>query len=307
MDKKTSLIVISGPTAVGKSTLALQIAQEYDFPIISADSRQVFKELSIGTAKPSIEERKGVPHIWMDEKSISEKISAGIFVKDVKNFLKDTPAPCAIVCGGTQFYIESLLYDISEIPPISEKVKKQVENIYQKDQIKGLINAIERQDPEYLRKADKDNQRRLMRALEVILETGKPYSSFNRGTSSPQPRFPKISFFLNDHRETLYDRINSRVDHMLEKGLEMEARKMHSMRNNPNLNTVGYREFFDYFDGIHTREEAVRLIKRNTRRYAKRQLTWYRNSRFIYLQRHKTHQSSILKEIELFLLLHRIK
>lgn len=307
MCKNTHFIVLSGPTAVGKSSMAISIAEEFRIPIISADSRQVFRELSIGTAKPSPLEQNNIPHFWIDEKSIKEDVSAGIFIEDVKSYLDKNEIKLAILCGGTQFYIDSFLYGLDDKPDIPQWAKNEASSIYSEKGLIGLQEEVKKRDSVYYNKVDNQNHRRLLRALEVILTTGKPYSFFHTERyKSRNSLYPYISYFLTRDRKPLYNRINRRVDIMIEMGLESEAQQLYSERNNINLQTVGYREFFQYFDGSITREEAIHLIKRNTRRYAKRQLTWYNKSRFNYLKRQATDRDSLLKEIKLFLLLNGI-
>lgn len=300
-------IIITGPTATGKSSLAIDIAREYYLPIISADSRQVFKEMSIGIAKPSIEERQGVPHIWMDVKSIKDKISAGIFTAEIKDYLDKEKPPCVIVCGGTQFYIESLLYGLDEMPEISGKTKEAINKGIEKHGLSYLQSEVKKLDPEFYSSSDSENPRRLQRALELMLETGKPYSHFHTLEKKPAAQYPHISFFLTRPREELYARINARVDNMMEAGLLEEARNLYPEKENLNLRTVGYQEFFEYFDGNLSLEEAIALVKQNSRRYAKRQITWYRGNRFRYLARNISNTGLIHREIQLFLLKHRIQ
>ncbi len=303
MKENAQFIVISGPTAVGKSALALQLAMEFDLPIISADSRQVFREMSIGTAKPSIEDRLGVPHFWMDEKSITEHVSAGTFVRNVERYLDEHNISTAILCGGTQFYIESLLYGLDKMPSIPDTIRTEVQRLYTLKGIRYLQDYVRKNDELYYEKVDKDNPRRLLRAVELMETSGKPYSSFINSEKRRLPRYRKIAFFLSRPREILYERINKRVETMFSVGLVEEAHKLYrTQKDNKNLHTVGYQELFQYFSGNIGRDEAIRLIKRNTRRYAKRQLTWYRKNRFRYIKRNVDRQESIRQAVALFLL-----
>ena len=272
------LIVIAGPTAVGKTDFAIKLALQLNSEIISADSRQVYQEMSIGTAKPTMKERKGVKHHFICNASIHETYNVGIYEKEVLSFLKDyfKSKDIAILCGGTGMYIDAVTKGLDSFPEVSNEIKEKITLSYESKGIEYLQEQLKTLDPVYFESVDIQNPHRLMRALSIIKQTGKPFSSF-LGKEKKKRDFDIEYILLDLPRETLYDRINMRVDIMLEKGLENEAMKLEQFQELKAMQTVGYQELFSYYDGEISYEEAISLIKRNSRRYAKRQLTWFRN------------------------------
>ncbi len=275
---KHSLIVILGPTAVGKTSMAIELAKKFNTEIISADSRQFYRELEIGTAKPSLQELNEVPHHLINSHSFTELVDAGTFerlaIQKVKKVFENHEL--AIVVGGSGLYIQALCEGLDPVDIRDEELRN---NLSLKS-LTELQEQLKLLDPEYYAEVDIQNPQRLMRALEVIMSTGKKYSEQRTGKKKLR-EFNIIKIGLTDDREVLYDRINKRVDSMVLNGLEEEARKFESHKNYYTLQTVGYSEWYDYFDGKTTRQEAIELIKRNTRRYAKRQLTWFRRDQEI--------------------------
>ncbi|MFA5575462.1 MAG: tRNA (adenosine(37)-N6)-dimethylallyltransferase MiaA [Brumimicrobium sp.] len=270
-----NLIVIAGPTASGKTSLSIELAKTLNAPIISADSRQFYKELSIGTAKPSKEEMEGVPHYFIDSHSIVNPVSAGRFEKEALEKIEKLSASndYIIIAGGSGMFIDALIYGTDKIPH-DKKWREHWNQQFENKGIKFLQNKLKSIDPKYYSEVDLNNPHRLIRALEVHSNTGKSFSSYRN--NKRQHRFPLKYFVINHPREKLYERINKRVDLMIENGLIEEVKVNLKHRDLLSLNTVGYKELFDYFDGKIDINVAIELIKRNTRRYAKRQLTWFR-------------------------------
>lgn len=268
--------MIGGPTAIGKSKLALDLALELDAVIVSADSRQIYKEMSIGTAKPSQQELDAVPHLFVNHCSITENYSVGQYEQECIAIIEDLlrQGRNIIICGGTGLYMRALLKGLDEFPEIPSEIKYQIEERYHSEGIEALQNWIIDLDPAYAAVVDKNNPHRLIRAISVSLVAGRPYSSF---LSNPRARrtFNVLPLLLEAPRAWLYERIDQRVLEMVEEGLVEEATKLFPQRNHVALQTVGYTEIFNYLEGKYTREEAIGLIQRNTRRYAKRQVTWF--------------------------------
>ncbi len=270
---KHTLIVIVGPTAVGKTAMAIQLAKAFNTEIISADSRQFYRELEIGTAKPSLQELNEVSHHLINSHSYTELVDAGTFERlalEKANELFKIHNELVVV-GGSGLYIQALCDGLDPVDIRDDELREELSEkslVELQDQLRTL-------DPEYFDVVDQQNPQRLMRAIEIILKTGKKYSEQRTGQKKAR-EFNIIKIALSDDREELYNRINQRVDLMVEKGLEAEALSFHAYKNHYTLQTVGYSEWFDYFEGKTTREEAIELIKRNSRRYAKRQLTWFR-------------------------------
>ncbi len=273
---KNILIVLVGPTCVGKTDLSIQIARHFSCEIISADSRQFFCEMKIGTAVPSDSHLAAIKHYFIRFLSVKDYYSVSFFERDV---LKVLPGlfdrnNIALMTGGSGMYIDSVCHGIDDIPDVNPLVRDKYIKKYQDEGITGLRLALKLLDPEHYKKVDLKNPKRLIRALEICETTGKPYSTFL--TKRKRERdFGVIKIGIERPREELYNRINQRVDEMIINGLEKEARSLFRMRDYNALNSVGYKEFFDYFEGKITKEKAVDLIKRNTRRYAKRQMTWW--------------------------------
>lgn len=276
------LICILGPTASGKTSLAIEAAKYFHTEIISTDSRQFYKEMSIGTAKPNAEELAEAKHHFIDSLSVEQDYSAGDFEEDALKKLDELyqTKDVVILAGGSGLYINAVLFGIDPFPEIKYETRLRTLNIFKEKGLEGLKDELRRLDPEYYIEVDLDNSRRLMRALEVCYASNKTYSSFRK--KEPKHRNFKIIKIANDYdRDTLYNRINDRVDIMLQKGLEEEAKTLEKYKDLYALNTIGYKEFFSFFEGEISKEEAIELIKRNSRRYAKRQLTWFRHDKEI--------------------------
>jgi len=272
-----SLIVILGPTAIGKTSLAIHIAQQFDTEIISADSRQFYREMNIGTAKPSADELNAVKHHFINSHSITEDFSVGDFERGGLALLSEIfkQKDKAILVGGSGLYINALCEGFDDVPKADSAIREQLNQLFINEGIGALQSQLYKADPDYYSKANLTNPQRLIRALEVSLSTGKPFSSYHLKQRKARP-FNIIKIGLNTDRKKLYEQINSRVDEMISAGLLDEAKSLLTYRNLNALNTVGYSELFDFFDNKISFEKAVELIKQNTRRFAKRQLTWFR-------------------------------
>lgn len=273
---KKKLIVIAGPTAVGKTALSIELAKFYNCPVISADSRQFYKEMSIGTAKPSKEEMQDVPHYFIDNISIHDTYNVGEFEREaiecIETLFKDHEQ--LILVGGSGLYINAILNGVDEFEEIPAHIREQLIKDYEEKGLTYLQEELKQKDEVYYNQVDLNNPQRIMRALEVCIHTQKPYSSF-RTKEKKQRSFDAINILINTDREILYNRINKRVDIMMQNGLLEEVKALYPHKHLNALNTVGYKELFDFIDGKCTLEEAVNLIKQNSRRYAKRQLTWF--------------------------------
>jgi len=272
------LLIICGPTAVGKTALSVQLAKHYSTEIISADSRQLYKEMSIGTAKPTLQEMEGVPHHFVDCISIQQNYTAGDYEREVIKKLDELFAQHdkVVMCGGTGLYIDAVCKGFDEGIESNAEIKKQITEQYNLLGLDWLQNQVKEKDIDFYNKADINNPQRLMRALEVCLVTGKPYSSLRKNNGAER-NFNAIKIFINEDREVLYEKINKRVDAMMQHGLLKEAEGLYPRKNLNALNTVGYKELFDYFDNKTSLDKAVDLIKQHTRNYAKRQVTWFKN------------------------------
>jgi tRNA dimethylallyltransferase len=281
LNDKLKLIVIAGPTAVGKTNLSIKLAIKLGCEIISADSRQIYKEMNIGTAKPSLEEMKKVKHHFINYKSIHDYYSAGRFEVDVLHMLERYGRKQIIMVGGSGLYIKAVCDGIDEMPDPDLKLRQVIQNRFEKFGLENLTEELKDLDIDSWKSIDIQNPNRVVRALEVILQTGKKYSEFKKRKKKTRD-FDIIKIGLDLHREELFDRINFRVDDMLEHGLLEEVKSLEAFKHLTALQTVGYSEFFDYISGDYDFQEAVRLCKRNTRRYAKRQLTWFRKDEEIY-------------------------
>ncbi len=273
---KKHLIIIAGPTAVGKTALSIELAKFYACPVISADSRQFFKEMSIGTAKPSPEEMQDVPHYFINNISITDTYNVGQFERDaielIESLFKEHEK--LVLVGGSGLYINAVLNGVDEFEEIPAEIREHLIKQYEEKGLAWLQQELKQRDDVYYNQVDLNNPQRLMRALEVCLHTQKPYSSF-RKKEKKQRSFEAIPLLINTKREALYERINKRVDVMMQNGLLKEVEQLYPNRSLNALNTVGYKELFDLIDGKCQLEEAIDLIKQNTRRYAKRQLTWF--------------------------------
>ena len=270
------MIVIVGPTAAGKTNLSISLAGHYQTEIISADSRQMFKEMKIGTAVPDEHQLRKVPHHFIQNKSIHEYFSASMFEEEAlslseKLFRKYSKV---IMTGGSGLYINAFCHGIDDIPDVDESVRNKLLTRLKDEGLESLRHELKTMDPEYCKNADLNNPKRILKALEVSIMTGRPYSSFLTRKKKKRD-FHIIKVGVHVPRELLYQRINERVDRMIEAGLVDEARALFPYKHLNALNTVGYKELFQYFEEKISWEEAVRLIKRNTRRYARRQMTWF--------------------------------
>ena len=271
-----TLIVITGPTGIGKTDTAIKVAKHLDTEIISADSRQIYRGLPIGTACPTAEERAEVKHHFVEMLDLDEYYSAAQFESDVLALLPQLFAThdYVVMCGGSMMYVDAVCNGIDDIPTVSDEVRARAYALLDEEGLDGIAKRVSVIDPEYYAIADKQNAKRLVHALEIYMQSGKPFSSFRTGQKKPRP-FRILKFALNMPREELFARINARVDKMMELGLEQEARRVYHLRYLNSLNTVGYKEMFAYFDGAMDFVTARERLKKNTRVYAKKQLTWY--------------------------------
>ena len=288
-----SLIVITGPTGVGKTEICLQIAEHYGIDIINADSRQIFAEIPIGTAAPTAEQMQRVRHYFVGTHHIGDYYSASNYEQDVLKLVgeiegqrsKDegqgehpspnTHHPISLLAGGSMMYIDAVCNGIDDIPTIREDIRNEMKRRLEDEGLDSLLEELSRLDPEHYAIVDRKNPRRILHALEICHQTGRTYTSFRTGEKRKRP-FNIIKIGLNRDRDELYERINMRVLDMMEQGLEQEARAMLPHRELNALNTVGYKEMFQYFDGAIPLEETIRQIQSNSRRYARKQLTWYK-------------------------------
>jgi len=271
-----SLIVILGPTGIGKTDLSIDIAKEFETEIISSDSRQIYKELKIGTAVPTDEQLKKVKHHFIGNKSIYDYYNASMFEFEVLEVLNElfSDLDYVVMTGGSGMYINAVCDGIDDLPTIDQKLREDLINQHKEEGIESLRLQLKMLDPESYSKVDLKNPKRILKALEVSIQTGKPYSSF-LSESKKKRDFNIIKVGLQRDRDELYERINLRVDQMIEDGLIDEAKRFYKDRHLNSLNTVGYKELFEFFDEKTTREKAIELIKRNSRHYAKRQISWF--------------------------------
>ncbi|QNK62115.1 tRNA (adenosine(37)-N6)-dimethylallyltransferase MiaA [Pedobacter sp. PAMC26386] len=283
MAKNKTLIVIAGPTAIGKTALAIVLAQHFTTEIISADSRQFFKEMSIGTAKPHAEDLAAAKHHFIDSHSINTFFSTGEFEKQALEVLDKifTRHDLAIMVGGSGLYLDAVTRGLDELPDTDMEIRTRLNTLFETEGLEPIKVQLEAADPEYYAKVDQANTQRLIRGLEFFLSTGKKVSSFLTNSKKQRP-FEIIKIGLNMERPLLYERINHRVDLMLQEGLLEEVKSLIDYRELNALKTVGYAELFDYLDGTITYDIAVEKIKQNTRRFAKRQLTWFRRDELIH-------------------------
>lgn len=277
---KNYLVIVGGPTAIGKTDIAIQLAKYFQTVIISADSRQIYKELNIGVAKPSIEQLNEVTHYFISSISIHQNFTAYDYQKAVHSLLPELFKKHSIVImtGGTGFYINAVLNGLDDIPSISQKTKNKIYQLYREKGLSFLQEELQQKDPEYFAKVDIHNPVRLLRALEVIYETQKPFSYFLNNKKKNNNYFQSINIWINSPREMLYQKINQRVDKMIEMGLENEVRELYWYRHLNALNTVGYKEWWPYIESNNIDIQTIsELIKKNTRHYAKRQITWFKH------------------------------
>ncbi|TRX66004.1 tRNA (adenosine(37)-N6)-dimethylallyltransferase MiaA [Carboxylicivirga sp. M1479] len=277
-----TLIVLIGPTGIGKTELGLQLAKQFNCEIISSDSRQIFKELQIGTAAPTPEQLSVVKHHMVGTHSVNDYYNAYEFEQDVLKLLQERfqQHPNMLMTGGSMMYVDAVCKGIDELPTIDAEVRQHVMDLHEKEGLEAVRGQLKMLDPVFYDQVDLKNHKRVMHALEVCLMTGKPYSSLRKNTDQKRP-FRMIKIGLDMDRETLYQRINKRVDMMVEEGLFDEASQFYHLKNTNALNTVGYKEIFGHWDGEYDADTAIELIKRNSRRYAKRQLSWFRRDKEI--------------------------
>ena len=289
MPRKPLLICVVGPTGIGKTSLAIKLARAFETEIVSSDSRQFYKEMSIGTAVPSAEELDTVPHHFIQNKSIFEDYSVGDFERDALSLLtqkfyphdEKTPSfKSVVMVGGSGLYVDAVVKGLDKFPETTPEIREKLNLELETHGIEYLQNKLEKVDPLYYSKVDIQNPHRLIRALEVFYASNKPYSSF-LNQNPIEREFKTIFIGLTADREMIYDRINQRVDEMIANGLIEEARQLHYHREKNALQTVGYRELFEFFEGKISKEEAISEIKKNTRRFAKRQKTWFKKNKDI--------------------------
>jgi len=270
------LIVLIGPTGVGKTDISIDLAGHFSCEIISADSRQFFREMKIGTAVPSVEQLNKIKHHFIGFLSIEDYYSSSLFERDVLNLLPEvfSKKNIALLTGGSGMYIDAVCEGIDDIPDVDPAIREKYILMYNDGGVEALRVALKLLDPEHYSRVDLKNHKRIMRALEICETSGHPYSSFLKKQKRERD-FSIVKIGIERGRDELYSRINSRVDEMIKMGLEDEARQLYGFRRFNSLNSVGYKEFFEFFDGTISREKAIELIKRNSRRYAKRQITWW--------------------------------
>lgn len=277
---KQTLIVITGPTAVGKTDIVVNIAEHYSIPIINADSRQIYREIPIGTAAPTIDLLKRVKHYFVGNHSVTDYYSSSIYEQDVLTLLSNNLPTNFILSGGSMMYIDAVCKGIDNIPTINSDVRNLMMEKLSNEGLDYLSNELKKIDYEYWKIVDKKNARRVVHALEICYQTGKTYTSFRTNTIKKRP-FNIIKIGINRDRQELYERINKRTIEMFNLGVVNEAKKMYEHRHLNSLNTVGYKELFDYLDGLTTLEETIMKIQSNTRRYARKQLTWLKKDKDI--------------------------
>ena len=280
MNKKI-LVVIGGPTCVGKSETCIKLAKYYDTEIISADSRQFYKELNIGVAKLSKKKLRTVKHHLINNASVTKNYSIGKYITDFTNILNELFKKKEIVflCGGSGLYIESVCIGLDKIPKIKPGIREKLQEQLKNNGLKNLTDQLKKYDFNSWEKIDLKNPRKVIRSLEIYLSTKKPMSHF-LNKRKKERNFDILFFYLNEEREVLHNKINKRVDEMISNGLEKEAKKILELNKKIMLDTIGYKEFYDYFNEKQSLDQTISLIKRNTRRYAKRQITWFKTKKF---------------------------
>jgi len=293
------LLAVVGPTAIGKTALGIQLANHFDTEVLSADSRQFFKEMEIGTAVPSKEELKAAPHHFIQHKSIFEPYSVGDFEKEAISLLDDVfqKKDTAIMVGGSGLYVDAVVSGLDEFPEVDPMIRKQLNQQLEEEGLESLQKELKQRDPEYYKTVDLDNPHRLIRALEVCIAAHKPYSSFLNQPKTER-NFKTLYIGIEAPREMIYERINARVDLMMDAGLLDEAEKLYPHKELNALQTVGYKELFEYIEGQCTLEAAVSEIKKNTRRFAKRQLTWLRKNEAILWVPYNAEPKKVLQMVK---------
>ena len=272
-----TLVVLTGPTGVGKTELSLRLAEALGSPILSCDSRQIFREMSIGTAAPTLEQLKRVKHYFIASKSMHEPYSAAKFEMEALSLLDDLFATheSVLLAGGSMMYIDAVCKGIDDMPDADPLIRQQLSDLYNEKGLEPILEELQRLDPVYYEQVDRKNHKRVIHGLEICRMTGLPFSSFRKDTAKERP-FRILKICLNRDRKDLYDRIDKRVEEMMTLGLEAEAYGLYPYRSLNALNTVGYKEMFTWFDGNCNLEEAVTKLKHNTHHYARKQLTWFR-------------------------------
>ena len=273
--KNKTLIVITGPTGVGKTEATLRIAEHFNVPVINADSRQIFSEIPIGTAAPTAEQQQRVQHYFVGNHHLEDYYSASLYEQDVLNIINSQHTPISLLSGGSMMYIDAVCNGIDDIPTILPEIREEMMKRLEAEGLEQMCNLLRELDPEHWKIVDRNNPRRVIHALEICIQTGKTYTSFRSNTIKERP-FNIIKVGLNRDRDELYNRINQRVLDMIEEGMIEEALQVYPKRTLNSLNTVGYKELFEYLDGLTTLDEAIFKIQSNTRRYARKQLTWYK-------------------------------
>ena len=292
-----TLIVITGPTAVGKTDLTLELARLYGIPVINADSRQIYRELRIGTAAPTPAQLLQAPHYFVGSKSIDDYYNASMYEQEALSVINSqlSTSNIQLLSGGSMMYIDAVCNGIDDIPTIRADIRTAIKQRYATEGLEALCADLSQRDPEYYEIVDRRNHRRVIHALEICCQTGRTYTSFRTQSKKPRP-FLIVKIGLNRELQELYDRINERVDQMMAADLLDEAQSLYDKRHVNALNTVGYKELFDYIEGRWSLDEAVERIKGNTRRYARKQLTWFRRDPAIHWF-HPSQQEEILKHI----------
>lgn len=278
-----TLLLLVGPTGVGKTELSLRLAEHYGCPIINCDSRQVFRGIPIGTAAPTPEEQARVKHYFIATRNLDEDYNAGQYERDALKLLDALFAThdILIMTGGSMLYADAICKGLDDLPAVPPEIRKKVQEEYKRGGLEWLQHEVQRLDPVYWEEVDRSNPARLAHCVELSLVANQPYSSLRTHTAKERP-FRIVKVALERPREELYDRINQRVIQMMADGLEQEARAVYPLRHLPSLQTVGYRELFGFFDGEYDRKRAIELIQQNTRHYAKRQMTWFRRDNTIH-------------------------
>lgn len=293
-----TLIVIVGPTGSGKTDLSIAVAEHFSAPIISTDSRQFYRGIPIGTAQPDAEQLQRVEHHFIASHDLTDEFNCGAYEVVALKRLNELflQHDTVVAVGGSGLYVKALCEGMDDMPEVDAELRQRLSERLQNEGLESLAEELRQRDAEFYEVVDRKNPARVLRALEVCIATGKPYSSLRTGTKRVRD-FNIVKIGTDMPRDILYDRIDRRVDIMVEQGLEAEARSVYHLREHNSLQTVGYREMFDYFDGTISREEAIELIKRNSRRYAKRQLTWFRRDSEIEWF-HPTDKSDIIDYLE---------
>ena len=273
--KNKTLIVITGPTGVGKTEATLRSAEHFNVPVINADSRQIFSEIPIGTAAPTAEQQLRVQHYFVGNHHLEDYYSASLYEQDVLNIINSQHTPISLLSGGSMMYIDAVCNGIDDIPTILPEIREEMMKRLEAEGLEQMCNLLRELDPKHWKIVDRNNPRRVIHALEICIQTGKTYTSFRSNTIKDRP-FNIIKVGLNRDRDELYNRINQRVLDMIEEGMIEEALQVYPKRTLNSLNTVGYKELFEYLDGLTTLDEAIFKIQSNTRRYARKQLTWYK-------------------------------